>query len=56
MAARGAAAVEWELQNGALTKDADLGVMHIPVSLRPVPFPRSIFNHLFDIQATMQQL
>ena len=56
MAARGIAAVDWELTYGFLKKDEDYKPAHMPVSLRPVPFPRSIFNHLYDIHSTMQQL
>jgi hypothetical protein len=56
MAARGDAAVEWEILNGVLVKDENFKLVHIPVSLRPVPFPRSIFNSVWDIQALLQQL
>jgi hypothetical protein len=56
MTARGDAAVEWEILNGVLVKDENFRLVHIPVSLRPVPFPRSIFNIVWDIQALLQQL
>ena len=56
MGARGVAAVEWEILNGLLVKDEDMRLLHIPVSLRPIPFPRSVFSTIWDLQALLQQL
>ena len=56
MVARGVAAVEWEILNGLLVKDEDMRLLHIPVSLRPIPFPRSVFSTIWDLQALLQQL
>ncbi len=56
MTARGDAAVEWEILNGLLVKDESMKLFHIPVSLRPIPFPRSVFNTIWDLQALLQQL
>jgi hypothetical protein len=56
MLARGDAAVEWEILNGLLVKDENMRLLHIPVSLHPIPFPRSVFNSIWDLQALLQQL